>query len=40
MAVQRGDRFHSRGWLAATALFGLIFLGLQAYDLPRSCTRG
>jgi heme/copper-type cytochrome/quinol oxidase subunit 3 len=31
-AVQRGDHRQSRLWLAGTALFGLIFLGFQAYE--------
>jgi heme/copper-type cytochrome/quinol oxidase subunit 3 len=31
-AVQRGDRRQSRLWLAGTALFGLIFLGFQAWE--------
>jgi heme/copper-type cytochrome/quinol oxidase subunit 3 len=31
-AVQRGDRRQSRLWLFGTAFFGLVFLGLQAYE--------
>jgi cytochrome c oxidase subunit I len=31
-ALQRGDRTQARLWLAGTALFGLIFLGFQAYE--------
>jgi len=31
-AVQRGDHLQSRLWLAGTALFGVIFLGFQAYE--------
>ena len=31
-AAQRGDRVQCRVWLAGTALFGLIFLGFQAYE--------
>jgi cytochrome c oxidase subunit I len=31
-AVQRGDHRQSRLWLFGTALFGVIFLGFQAYE--------
>jgi cytochrome c oxidase subunit 1 len=31
-AAQRGDRRQTRLWLAGTVLFGLIFLGFQAYE--------
>jgi cytochrome c oxidase subunit 1 len=31
-AVQRGDRRQARLWLLGTAVFGLIFLGFQAYE--------
>jgi cytochrome c oxidase subunit 1 len=31
-AAQRGDRRQSRLWLAGTVLFGVIFLGFQAYE--------
>jgi cytochrome c oxidase subunit 1 len=39
-AVQRGDRFQSRLWLAGTALFGLIFLGFQAYEFTTFVHEG
>jgi heme/copper-type cytochrome/quinol oxidase subunit 3 len=39
-AVQRGDRFQSRLWLAGTALFGLIFLGFQAYEFAEFVHEG
>jgi len=39
-AVQRGDRFHSRLWLAGTALFGLIFLGFQTYEFTAFVHEG
>jgi cytochrome c oxidase subunit I len=39
-AVQRGDRFQSRLWLAGTALFGLIFLGFQAYEFTEFVHEG
>ncbi len=39
-AVQRGDRFQSRLWLAGTALFGLIFLGFQAYEFTHFVHEG
>jgi cytochrome c oxidase subunit 1 len=31
-AAQRGDRRQTRLWLAGTVLFGVIFLGFQAYE--------
>src|SRR6185436_1207058 len=31
-AVQRGDRRQARLWLFGTALFGIFFLGFQAYE--------
>ncbi len=39
-AVQRGDRFQARLWLAGTALFGLIFLGFQAYEFTTFVHEG
>ena len=39
-AVQRGDRFQSRLWLAGTALFGVIFLGFQAYEFTHFVHEG
>jgi len=39
-AVQRGDRIQSRLWLAGTALFGLIFLGFQAYEFTAFVHEG
>jgi cytochrome c oxidase subunit 3/cytochrome o ubiquinol oxidase subunit 3 len=39
-AVQRGDRFWSRVWLAATAVLGLIFLGFQAFEFTHFVERG
>jgi heme/copper-type cytochrome/quinol oxidase subunit 3 len=39
-AVQRGDRFQSRLWLAGTVLFGLIFLGFQAYEFTEFVHEG
>src|SRR6266478_887212 len=39
-AAQRGDRGQSRLWLAATALFGLIFLGFQAYEFTTFVHEG
>jgi heme/copper-type cytochrome/quinol oxidase subunit 3 len=39
-AVQRGDRFQSRLWLGGTALFGLIFLGFQAYEFTTFVHEG
>jgi cytochrome c oxidase subunit 1 len=39
-AVQRGDRVQSRLWLAGTALFGLIFLGFQAYEFTEFVHEG
>ena len=39
-AVQRGDRFQSRLWLAGTAFFGLIFLGFQAYEFTSFVHEG
>ena len=39
-AVQRGDRVQSRVWIAGTALFGLIFLGFQAYEFTTFVHEG
>jgi cytochrome c oxidase subunit 3 len=39
-AIQRGDHFHSRLWLAGTALFGMIFLGFQAYEFTAFVDQG
>jgi cytochrome c oxidase subunit 1 len=39
-AVQRGDRFQSRLWLAGTAFFGLIFLGFQAFEFTSFVHEG
>jgi cytochrome c oxidase subunit I len=39
-AVQRGDRVQSRLWLFGTALFGLIFLGFQAYEFTHFVREG
>ncbi len=39
-AVQRGDHRQSRLWLAGTALFGLIFLGFQAYEFTSFVGEG
>ena len=39
-AVQRGDQKWARNWLLATALFGLIFLGFQAYEFTHFVHSG
>ncbi|HEU5320043.1 MAG TPA: cbb3-type cytochrome c oxidase subunit I, partial [Methylomirabilota bacterium] len=39
-AVHRDDRRQARLWLAATALFGLIFLGFQAYEFTQFVHEG
>src|SRR2546426_152090 len=39
-AVQRGDRRQTRLWLFGTALFGLIFLGFQAYEFTEFVHQG
>jgi cytochrome c oxidase subunit I len=39
-AVQRGDHAQSRLWLAGTVLFGLIFLGFQAYEFTHFVHQG
>jgi cytochrome c oxidase subunit I+III len=39
-AVQRGDRTQSRLWLGGTVLFGLIFLGFQAFEFTAFVHEG
>jgi cytochrome c oxidase subunit I+III len=39
-AVQRGDRAQTRLWLFGTSLFGLIFLGFQAYEFTHFVRDG
>jgi cytochrome c oxidase subunit I len=39
-AVQRGDRRQARLWLAGTVLFGIIFLGFQAYEFTAFVHEG
>jgi cytochrome c oxidase subunit I len=39
-AVQRGDRLQSRLWLAGTVVFGLVFLGFQAYEFTSFVHEG
>jgi heme/copper-type cytochrome/quinol oxidase subunit 3 len=39
-AVQRGDRRQARLWLFGTALFGLVFLGFQAYEFTHFVHEG
>ncbi len=39
-AVQRGDHAQTRLWLAGTALFGLIFLGFQAFEFTTFVHEG
>ena len=39
-AVQRGDRFQTRLWLAGTVVFGVIFLGFQAYEFTQFVHEG
>ena len=39
-AAQRGDRRQSRLWLTGTILFGLIFLGFQAYEFTEFVHEG
>ena len=39
-AVQRGDRKQARLWLLGTAVFGLIFLGFQAYEFTHFVHEG
>jgi len=39
-AVQRGDRGQARLWLLGTAVFGLIFLGFQAYEFTHFVHEG
>jgi heme/copper-type cytochrome/quinol oxidase subunit 3 len=39
-AVQRGDRTYSRRWLGGVAVFGLAFLGFQAYEFTHFVQQG
>ncbi len=39
-AVQRDDRRQARFWLLGTAVFGLIFLGFQAYEFTHFVREG
>ena len=39
-AVQRDDRVQARLWLGGTALFGLIFLGFQAFEFTSFVREG
>jgi heme/copper-type cytochrome/quinol oxidase subunit 1/heme/copper-type cytochrome/quinol oxidase subunit 3 len=39
-AVQRDDRRQARLWLLGTAVFGLIFLGFQAYEFTHFVREG
>ena len=39
-AVVRGDRKHSKLWLAGTAIAGAIFLGFQAYEFTSFVHEG
>src|SRR5262245_53555835 len=39
-AVQRGDRRQARLWLFGTAVFGLIFLGFQAFEFTHFVHEG
>src|SRR5438034_5435895 len=39
-AAQRGDRAQTRLWLAGTILFGVIFLGFQAYEFTAFVHEG
>ena len=39
-AVQRGDRRQARLWLFGTAVFGLVFLGFQAYEFTEFVHQG
>ena len=39
-AAQRGDRAQTRLWLAGTILFGVIFLGFQAYEFTEFVHEG
>ena len=39
-AVQRGDHGQTRLWLLGTAVFGLIFLGFQAYEFTHFVREG
>ncbi|MGH7392370.1 MAG: cytochrome c oxidase subunit 3 [Candidatus Rokuibacteriota bacterium] len=39
-AVQRGDHAQTRLWLAGTVVFGLVFLGFQAYEFTHFVHQG
>jgi cytochrome c oxidase subunit 1 len=39
-AAQRGDRRQTRGWLGGTIVFGLVFLGFQAYEFTTFVHEG
>ena len=39
-AVERGDKFWARSWLAATAILGAIFLGFQAFEFTEFVHEG
>jgi cytochrome c oxidase subunit I len=39
-AAQRGDRRRTRLWLAGTIVFGVIFLGFQAYEFTHFVHQG
>jgi heme/copper-type cytochrome/quinol oxidase subunit 3 len=39
-AVQRGSKAGALTWLAATAVFGMIFLGFQAYEFTHFVHEG
>jgi heme/copper-type cytochrome/quinol oxidase subunit 1/heme/copper-type cytochrome/quinol oxidase subunit 3 len=39
-AAQRGDRRQTRRWLAGTIVFGVIFLGFQAYEFTHFVHEG
>jgi cytochrome c oxidase subunit I len=39
-AVQRGDRRQARLWLLGTAVFGLVFLGFQAWEFTEFVGEG
>jgi cytochrome c oxidase subunit I len=39
-AIQRGDHRQTRLWLLGTAVFGLIFLGFQAYEFTHFVREG
>lgn len=39
-AVERGDKVWARAWLGTTALLGLVFLGIQAYEFTTFVQEG